>query len=301
MHPVLFTIGQFAVSTFGFFLLLSFLLSTYVIWRIIRVYEVDEERVFDLILLTFIGALVGARVLFVVLNYPQFMDPLKVLLINRYPGLSFWGGLLGGYLALRFFCSKLKSDFWQMADFAFVGLFLGLALSEFGCLFAGCDYGRVSNLPIVITQVGVVSKRFPIQLFESIVYLILFITLWRKVIRFHFNGKIAVIGLILLGLIKLIFAPFKGAYESNIYLNLSLPVILILYGIFVYYRQSKKLFRGDMRFLVRVFIFKDERNQLISKLGKGWYNMRTDWHIATGKVYRKVLKILNVKSNPKKF
>src|SRR5258708_17707733 len=174
MQPVLLTLGGQPISSFGLFLLLSFLASSYFIWRVVRAYELDEERAIDLLLLTFSGGLIGARVYFVLLHLNQFDTLSKIVLINRYPGLSFWGGFLVGFLVLKFFAARFKLAFWQLADFALIGLLIGLSISSLGCLLGSCQYGLPSNLPFAVTQVGLIGKRFPLQIIEALVYLVIF-------------------------------------------------------------------------------------------------------------------------------
>ena len=141
MLPVLFTVGPISVSSFGFFLSIGFLFATFLVWRLARAWQFDEEKTLDLILLAFFGGVIGARILFFILNFTFFSDDLtKVVLITKYPGLNFWGGFLGGLLTLSFFANRFKLNFYQVADLAAVGFLAGLVLGDVGCFFGGCGY-----------------------------------------------------------------------------------------------------------------------------------------------------------------
>ena len=61
MFPVLASIGGVAISSFGVFLLLAFLIGFFVVWRVIRLYDIDPEKIIDLSLIIFLGSIVGAR------------------------------------------------------------------------------------------------------------------------------------------------------------------------------------------------------------------------------------------------
>src|SRR5260221_6003041 len=113
MLPVLFTLAGFPITSFGLFLTLAILASLFVIWRAAQVYEIDPERLLDIFFLTIFSAMVFARLYFAIFNTELLTDPVKILLLNRYPGLSFWGGLLGGVVALRFFAGRFKANIWQ--------------------------------------------------------------------------------------------------------------------------------------------------------------------------------------------
>jgi phosphatidylglycerol---prolipoprotein diacylglyceryl transferase len=126
MLPVLLALGPITVSSFGFFLALAFLWGTFLVWRLARAWDLDGEKTLDLVLLTFFGGVVGARLFFISLNFDFFSeDFFRIILITKYPGLSFWGGLLGGWLTLAFMAKRLKQDLWQVADLASVGLLAG--------------------------------------------------------------------------------------------------------------------------------------------------------------------------------
>ena len=122
MFPTIFSIGSLSISSFGFFLSLAFLFGTFLIWRLAKAWTINEEKVLDIILLTFFGGLIISRVYFIAQNSPLFgWDIMKMILVAKYPGFSFWGSFLGGWLSLYIFSRKLKMDFWQIADLISVG------------------------------------------------------------------------------------------------------------------------------------------------------------------------------------
>src|SRR3989338_8938243 len=110
----------FSFLFFFFFLVAALFAASFVIWRLTKVYDFDGEQVIDIILLTFFGALIFARIYFIVTHPSLFEENgfLKMILINRYPGLSFWGGFIGGMISLIFVVRNFKLNFWQIADFA---------------------------------------------------------------------------------------------------------------------------------------------------------------------------------------
>ncbi|MCL5784132.1 MAG: prolipoprotein diacylglyceryl transferase, partial [Patescibacteria group bacterium] len=92
MFPVLFSIGSLSVSSFGIFLALGFLLGLFLIWRLTRAWDLDEEKVLDLILIIFVGGMIFARVFFALENLPYFTSsPLNLIKFSKVPGFSFWG------------------------------------------------------------------------------------------------------------------------------------------------------------------------------------------------------------------
>lgn len=310
MWPVIFSVGSLSISSFGIFLGLAFLAAVYTSWKLARLYEIDEERILDLAILTFFGGMISSRLFFVLTHLSIFDDPSKIILISRYPGLSFWGGLAGGLLTLRFFASRSKLNFWQLADFAAAGLFLALSLGDVGCLLGGCFYGQVSNSFLATGVVGVIGKRFPLAIFEALVFLGAYFWIWKQVIRYHFPGKILAVMLISLGIVKFIFEFFRG--DALYLLNTGLTqghlwaASSLIFGMYVFYSHSKRSFFTDASNLIHLPFSSKKRKNLLLYLRKNWYNFVVDWKIK-GTRLGQFLKLapknlkrrLNVKSTPK--
>ena len=105
MFPTLLTIGSFSLSSFGVFLALAFLFGVFLIWRLSRAWDLDEEKILDLMLLTFLGGLVGARLFFGLINilavkwgYNEvkiFLIWFDILAYLFFVGLAIWGIIAG--------------------------------------------------------------------------------------------------------------------------------------------------------------------------------------------------------------
>lgn len=313
MLPVLFTFGNWPISSFGLFLALSLFLASFFIWRITRVYDLNEERSLDLILLTFFGGLLFARIYFVLfhlsffilLNSPVsvslFQKTLRILLINKYPGLSFWGGFFGGTLTLSYFVRRFKLEFWETADFAMVGLFLGMAISSFGCFLGGCEVGVTSRSIIAVSMAGLAGKHLPIQLVEMLLFGLSFIYLWKGVLRFHFAGKIFAVGLIFMGIVKFVLEFYRGDRQVFWYpwaLGHVYSLIVIGVGVWAFYFKGNRSFSKDLGLIKRFMIDSRYRANLSARLSKGWYNRRVNTKIAIKEWRREMRKRLNIKSTP---
>ncbi len=303
MLPTLFKLGGLPVSSFGFFLLLSFFLSSFIIWRIIRFYDVDEEKTTDLLLLTLIVSLLTSRLYFIAAHLQVFDSLEKIILINKYPGLSFWGAFIGGFLSLRLFSLRFKLSFWKIADYTQAALFLSLSISSLGCLLSSCQIGLPSNLPVAIRQVGFLDKRFPIQVIESLIFFIGFLYLWKASLKFHFDGQITAKALMLLGFLKLCLEPFKETqnFLGPLTEGTTWALLIFGYGVVVYYLQSKKSLVADLRYLLSLFKSSSKRQALVLKLVRSWYNFKVNLKVSALNFKRKVFKTLNVKSNPTEF
>ncbi|MFH0937541.1 MAG: prolipoprotein diacylglyceryl transferase family protein [Candidatus Daviesbacteria bacterium] len=308
MYPVLGSLGPLTISSFGVFLGLGILVTIFVFWRLARAYDLNEEKVTDVAFWALIVGFVFARILFVILNWELFNDLGKIILINHYPGLSLWGGLIGGSLTIWFFTQRYKLNFWQIGDFVAVGMLLGLAVGDIGCLLGGCNVGISSNLPFAVSSVGAIGKRLPIALIEALILFWIFLKLWKQVVRFHFAGKILALSLIAAGIVKFVIEFFRAEHTfiGGIVLDQLFATVLIIVGLGVFYKQSKRSIISDLRELVEIFYVPKKRQEILVILRRNWNNFRVIWKIRFDKLVRflgnlpKILKRrLNVRATPK--
>lgn len=106
------------VLLFCFFI---FLFALYLLTRDDFVFirkDVSLEKVFNMAFTTFAASILGARILYVILNpSSNFFNPLVFLLFPYFPGLSLVGGVGGGVLFLVFLCKYQKLPMGRLLDF----------------------------------------------------------------------------------------------------------------------------------------------------------------------------------------
>lgn len=98
--------------------------------------NITLDEVFNAAIFCSLVSLLFSRIFFVFMNpEPVFLNPLGFLLFPYFPGLSLTGALIGGILALFFYCRKRKIprarvfDFFSMSfifvlPFGFIGYFI---------------------------------------------------------------------------------------------------------------------------------------------------------------------------------
>lgn len=294
MFPVLFSIGSFSVSSFGVFLIFSFLLGLFLVWRLGRAWDLDEEKLLDITLLTIIGGLIGARLFFIFEHFSFFgLQISKWVFFYKFPGFSFWGGFLGGWLSFYYFSKKFKQNLPLLADIASIGFLAGLAVSNIGCFLGSCNIGGVSRFFLSVEMVGQIGKRFPVQILEALLFFLVIWKIWGLVKHFHKAGKIAAISFIFFGLIELLLQPLKVANASNYFFSFSSLIL----GLVIFYKVTKRNLFKDLKIFINSFkrFFKDSqyRKNSILSFKKSWYNHKVEflWNI---KNLAKKLRRLNV-------
>lgn len=90
---------------------------------------------------TVVGAVAGARLLYVATNLDRFASGLDAFACWE-GGVVAYGGFLGGLAAAATFCRRRNISLLTWADSVAPSLCLGLALTRIGCFLGGCDFGR---------------------------------------------------------------------------------------------------------------------------------------------------------------
>jgi phosphatidylglycerol:prolipoprotein diacylglycerol transferase len=196
MYPILFKIGPVTIHTYGLFLAIAFLTGIGLATRQAKIEGVDPQKIFDLCFYLVLAAILGSRLLFVIINYRFYLDnPLNIFKLWK-GGLVFYGGLLGAVAIGIWYIRYNQLDLWKIADILAPSIAIGQAIGRVGCFMAGCCYGRTSNLPWAVTftdqnclaPIGI--PRHPTQLYSSGAALVIFLFL-LLIYRVHsFRGQV---------------------------------------------------------------------------------------------------------------
>jgi phosphatidylglycerol:prolipoprotein diacylglycerol transferase len=172
MHPVLFHLGPFTVSSYGVALVIGFAAATWLTVRADRgrapaLCVLPPERVVDLLSWSLLGGIVGGRLFYVVLHWPSFAaSPLEVAAI-WHGGLVWYGGLLGGLLAGWVYAMTARVSFLRVVDRAIPFVALGHAIGRIGCWLNGCCYGKPTQVWCGVVFPGTTTPVWPTQLIEA--------------------------------------------------------------------------------------------------------------------------------------
>lgn len=147
-------VGPITVYAYGVLLAASYLLGLRLaMWRA-KTWGLDASRVLDLGIYIIIAALIGAKLMLVVVDFEQFRNsPMDLLSLARSGGV-FYGGLLLAVGVAFWYIARHGMPFWTTCDVFAPGIALGHVTGRLGCLAAGCCYGKPTDLPwgIVFTN-----------------------------------------------------------------------------------------------------------------------------------------------------
>ncbi len=221
MHPVLFNIGKMTLYTYGLFVGLGFMAAIWFAGKKAKHNNISPDDVTDLFFTILLSSLIGARILYVLLNFPVFIeDPISIFKIWN-GGLVFYGGFICALISGFIFVKKKKLALWQTADILAPAIALGHAVGRIGCLFAGCCYGAQCDLPWAITFKNTDSLAplgvplHPTQVYSVISNLLIFgILVWLDKHK-KFQGMIFWSYILLYGLFRSFIEIFRGDVRGH--------------------------------------------------------------------------------------
>ncbi|MCJ7662782.1 MAG: prolipoprotein diacylglyceryl transferase [Desulfobacterales bacterium] len=151
MHPVLFHIGRLTIYSYGFLIAVGIMVGLFLARRQAAQEGIDQDKIVDITFYILLAALIGARLLFVLINFGEYADnPLAIFKIWE-GGLVFYGGLLPAAAIGIWYIKRLGLPLWQVTDIFAPSLAIGHAFGRIGCFLAGCCYGEACALPWAVT------------------------------------------------------------------------------------------------------------------------------------------------------
>ena len=151
MYPTLIELGPIPVYTYGVILAAAYLTGLWFAARRARERGLDSARVMDLGIIVIISAVVGAKLMLLIVEFDHYRaNPGDLWALVRAAGV-FYGGLLLAVGVSFWFMRRYSLPLWATCDAFAPGIALGQAIGRIGCLMAGCCYGSPTSLPWGIT------------------------------------------------------------------------------------------------------------------------------------------------------
>jgi phosphatidylglycerol:prolipoprotein diacylglycerol transferase len=149
--PLVFQLGPLALRWYGLLIALAVLLGLALATRLGRQRGIDPGLIVDLLPALVLGAVLGARLYYVALEWRQYQHNwLQALAIWR-GGIAIHGALLGGTLAVVLFCRWRRQPLWPLLDVLVPAVALGQAIGRWGNFFNSEAFGLPTELPWKLT------------------------------------------------------------------------------------------------------------------------------------------------------
>lgn len=147
ISPVAFKAFGIEIMWYGIIIASAMMLCLALASREAKRFKLKADDVTDMFLWVLPLSIVGARLYYVAFSFKEFQGDFLKIINLRTGGLAFYGGVIGGALALWAFALYKKLDWKHLIDFIVVYLPLGQAIGRFGNFFNQEAFGSNTNLP----------------------------------------------------------------------------------------------------------------------------------------------------------
>jgi phosphatidylglycerol:prolipoprotein diacylglycerol transferase len=256
VQKIAFHLGSLSIHWYGLLLATGFIAGLWTASRRAARAGIAPEKVLDAGAWLIIGAIVGARALYVISYWERLMrDPLfpqapwtEVFMVQR-GGLVFYGGLIGATASGLFYVWKNKLPIWKFADALAPSIALGYVPGRLGCLMNGCCYGRDTTAPWAI-QYPHDHETFPrllhpTQIYDALLSLGLYAALAWLHRRKNFDGQVFASYFVGYAIARSVVEVFRGDYAERYLGGLATPahlvsVVILAAGLILYWKLPRQ-------------------------------------------------------------
>ena len=264
MFPYITVFGR-QLGSYGLMALCGALVAGVFMCWLTRKRGLNDNETIILMLFSALGVLVGGSVLYAITNWrlaPALLAASDIksffrALVNLFGGSVFYGGLLGGIAAALLTMKKRRLEMAVFSDMFAVSIPLFHAFARVGCFLGGCCYGIESEWGVTVhgnpwlPEINGVS-RFPVQLLEAALNLVLFSVLlwlyWRGEKRGIRMGRLIFVYLLLYAIVRFFDEFLRGdairgfifGLTTSQFISCILAAVSIVCLLYTWLRQKKR-------------------------------------------------------------
>ena len=186
MYPTLFDFGTIfsipiGIHSYGVMLATAFITCSVLLQRELNRRGFQGDIATTIVVAGAIGGIIGAKIYYVLFVASEF----SIREVFSPTGLVWYGGLIGGSVAVTWVVYRSPNPFLPTADIIGPLLLLGYGIGRIGCLLAGDgDYGPPSDVPWAMAfpdgTVPTTEKVHPTPIYETSMSFICFGILWSQ-------------------------------------------------------------------------------------------------------------------------
>lgn len=249
------------ISSYGLCVAVGFILMTLVSYLLGRKYGILIQDIAFGELTAFLGAFIGAHILFALTNAGKIAEQLSIFferkksfsylleIIRVYAGgMVFYGGLIMGLLFGLIYCKLRKINLGMFSDCFAAGIPLFHACGRVGCFLSGCCYGIESDFGFTAESALIDAcnhvNRFPVQLLESLCNIVIFLIIYLLFRKGIMRGRLMLLYLIMYGAVRFFDEFLRGDSYRGIYFSLStsqwISIVIIIIAVIILIRNKYK-------------------------------------------------------------
>lgn len=253
--------GVITIKFYGVLIALGLILAALFGGRKAYTWKMSLDSMIDVLIYGIIGAVVGARLYYVIFQWDYYKDNLGDIFKIWEGGLAIYGGIIGGIIVAYFVCKKTGLKFIKLLDLFGMSLLIGQGIGRWGNFTNQEAFGTNTTLPWGMTSDKIVAyinnnqadfikngiemdPNLPVHptfLYESLWCLLGFVVLYIVCQRFYkFDGQLFLGYGIIYGIERTIV---EGLRTDSLYIGdtnlrasqvLSLAIVVVCVALTIY-------------------------------------------------------------------
>ena len=208
-------LGFTEVRWYGAIIAFGFLLAVLFGGRTAYVWNINLDKMIDVLIFGTIGAIVGARAYYVIFKWDYYSQHLSEIPKIWEGGLAIYGGIIGGILCAYVVCKIEKMNFWNLLDMVGISLLIGQGIGRWGNYanqeaFGGITYknwGMMSDT--VVSYIAANKSEFGLEGVQNVAEYIAENDLYVHP-TFFYESVWCILGFFVLYIILKKFRKFSG-------------------------------------------------------------------------------------------
>lgn len=139
---ILFSLGPVTVRYYGLMIALGTLAAITSATAMAAKRGLDDQKFVNCALSSFVGAIVGARLYYVSLQWQNYIHNLPEIVATWHGGMSLHGGIIGAFIACLIYCKLTKTKFWPFCDIITTSVPLAQSIGRWGNFFNSEAFGK---------------------------------------------------------------------------------------------------------------------------------------------------------------
>lgn len=206
-------------------------------------FENKFEDVIDILILSLISGIIGARIYFVLFNFDYYLNNITEIFNIRDGGLAIYGGLILGFITVLIICKVKKIDILNLLDYVIPFVALAQSIGRWGNFFNIEAYGHETTMFLrmgIFTQNGYIEVH-PTFLYESVCTFFMFFILKNLQKNRKFKGEIFLLYCILYSAIRFLIEGLRvdSLMLYNFRISQILSIIIFIISIIIFYKKLK--------------------------------------------------------------
>lgn len=286
LNRIAFSIGNIDIYWYAIIIMVGVVVSLLVAMKISSKFGLYANKVIDVIMISLGGAVIFARVYYVIFQWDYYEDNLLEIFNIRGGGLAIYGGIIGAFVVGLITAKIIKVKFLPLADIISIGFLLGQGIGRWGNFVNIEAFGGNTSLPWgmhsnsiqtylesqqnLLESFGIfVNPTMPVHptfLYESIWCLIGFVGLLFYIKHRKFDGEIFLLYIIWYGFGRSIIEGFRtdSLMIGNFRISQILGILFCIIGIYILIKLKNKVLNDKECGLAKLYVDTEESKIVVS-------------------------------------